>query len=260
MVLDEKGECNFCKSDRGPADSSEKKRMRKLWDICLYMKRPVAIAFSGGGDSAACLAYLVTEFGLQCVCVMADNGFIPQNVKERAFRLCRQLGTPLTIESFPLAEDLPGNLCDPCRFCMPRIYHVVCSVARRAGAAIIATGHLYSPAFENCKVGTTSLMKIAPLYIDAVKEEERTRLLEKAGWDNSLNFGNSTNCTLLGYTEYLYRKKWGYSPVLAEMSHEIRAGTLDRQNALAKLKRKERFKPEYSSAAEFLSRKGKMMI
>lgn len=234
--------------------------MIKLWENCRNAKQPIIVAFSGGNDSAACLAYLTTEFGLRCVCVMVDNGFIPDKVKERAIKFCDQLGIELCIKSFSLLDELPDSLCDPCHICIPKIVDLLAKVARHSRAIAIATGHLYGPAFEHHRVGSINLIRVAPLYIDTIDELGRKRILNRVGWENTISFGNSSNCALLGYVEFFYKKKWGYSPVLAELSHEVRAGTLSRASALAKLENPQSFLPEYEKIAELLHKKGKMKI
>lgn len=243
--LDSDNVCNFCRSERGTPTPQEQESVGRIWERRRRDGKPVVVAFSGGADSAACLIYLTRTIHLPCAGILVDNGFIPDVVKRRAKAQCERLGVELRVKSFSLLDLLPRRFSDPCRVCLPEVLARVYETAHELGSSTVATGHLYGPAVQFVTTARGGLFRVAPLYCDRVGETARERLLGEAGWDHDIAYGSSSNCLLLGYIEYHYRRRFGYSPAVAELSHEIRAGMISRPKAIAHLDRPVVYVPEY---------------
>lgn len=236
-----------------PAWSEERRRIKRLYQRCRGLGIPVVVAFSGGNDSASCLIHL-SKSAVPSVALLVDNGFISDPVIERAHSLCRRLDVPFFIESFSLLELVGRDVVSPCETCIAEVLARAGRFALARGAAAVATGHLYGPAFGTIEVGAGRILRFAPLLTSRMTERDRNALLESSKWPTLPRYGSSSNCVLLGYIEYHYFKRWGYSPAVGEISHELRAGTLDLSGAKAKLAHALVWCPEYANVERMLGK------
>ncbi len=246
VVLDGAGVCNHCSAAARASIDRARHHVDRLLRECRARGLPVVVGLSGGNDSAACLTYLVRSKGVLCIAVLVDNGFIPDGVKLRARALCERLGVELHLEAFDLLERLSTPAGSPCEQCMGEIIQRLVLVAARRHAGAIASGHLYGPGLMPAARGSLTVPRIAPLFADGLGEAARNALLAEVGWKDDIRYASSTNCTLLGFIDYEYSRRWGYSPAIGEIAHEVRAGTLDREQAIAHLCRPRVWQPEYA--------------
>lgn len=74
------------------------------------------------------------------------------------------------------------------------------------------------------------------LCLENITEGEIVKAIETLGWKRPGDVdGNSSNCRLNTFNNYVHQKKFGYSPYELELSHLIRKGLMTRGEALAKL-------------------------
>jgi hypothetical protein len=61
-------------------------------------------------------------------------------------------------------------------------------------------------------------------------------ILARAGWKASVVPGNSTNCVIPAFFERAYARRYGYHPAVADLSEQIRAGWLSKEEAKRRLR------------------------
>ena len=74
------------------------------------------------------------------------------------------------------------------------------------------------------------------LCLEQIQEDEIVDSIRPLGWRQPDDVdGCSSNCRLNVFNNYIHQLKFGYSPYELELSHMIRSGLLDRDQALQKL-------------------------
>ena len=103
--------------------------------------RRVAIAFSGGVDSAY-LLFMATKCGADVAAFYVKSQFQPQFEYEDACKLANDLGVKLyTIELDILqCENVVSNPDNRCYFCKRKIFEAIIQGAHEAGYTVIADG------------------------------------------------------------------------------------------------------------------------
>lgn len=98
LDLDEKGICRFCREAPPPeAARAERAALRAEMETTIAARRgarpyEAIVAYSGGKDSSYTLKLLVEEYGLRCLAVTVDNGFLGAGTLGNCKAVCGALG------------------------------------------------------------------------------------------------------------------------------------------------------------------------
>jgi len=164
-VLLRDGLCNFCRD--WPSAEALKERRERLAEsmrVAIENARGSAeydcvVAFSGGKDSSYTLMMLVREFGLNCLAVMVDNGFISDQAIDNGKTVTSALGVDLVTytPSFGFmkkmyVESLRNDAVHPksairrassiCNSCIGLINSYMMRTAASHGIPLIAGGYI----------------------------------------------------------------------------------------------------------------------
>jgi hypothetical protein len=166
ISFDERGLCKQCR-DAGPLEDIEIRRaaLRERLDAVLAHARGAGkgeyqciVAFSGGKDSSFTLKLLVEHYGLRCLAVTVDNGFL----SEQALVNCRLVVDALGVDhefhrpssafmNTLYKESIAGGLhvqsatqraSAICNSCIGLINTHMLKLALRLGAPVIGGGYL----------------------------------------------------------------------------------------------------------------------
>lgn len=84
--------------------------------------------------------------------------------------------------------------------------------------------------FEN------NISVINPMLAVILSEEEIIKEIQELGWKKTADTGqNSSNCLLNDLGIYVHLKQYGFHPYIFEISEQVRAGLMTRENALKKV-------------------------
>ncbi len=101
----------------------------------------VAIAFSGGADSAY-LLYAAGKSGAYVKAYYVKTPFQPQFELKDAMRLAEELGAELGVLELDILQDkqVASNTSDRCYYCKRRIFAAIMEAARKDGFALLLDG------------------------------------------------------------------------------------------------------------------------
>ena len=69
--------------------------------------------------------------------------------------------------------------------------------------------------------------------MENITEKEIIENILELGWEKPKDVdGCSSNCRINAFNNYVHIKKYGYSPYELELSHQVRNGLLEREEAL----------------------------
>ena len=153
--------------------------------------RKIAIAFSGGVDSAY-LLYAARKAGADVCAYYVKTEFQPQFELDDAMRLARELDAPLRILERDVLSipSISSNPPDRCYHCKRLIMDTIMKTAAEDGYAIIADGTNASDDASD-RPGTRALKELgirSPLRECSLTKDEIRRLSREAGlftWDKS---------------------------------------------------------------------------
>ena len=102
IKFNDQGVCNFCQASPNKTDlalirNKLKDQMKQTIQEASGVKNrsyDCVVAFSGGKDSSYTLSLLVEEYGLKCLAITIDNGF----VSEQALANCRTITSKLGVD------------------------------------------------------------------------------------------------------------------------------------------------------------------
>jgi hypothetical protein len=101
LVLDEHGVCQYCRAEPDPGQAAERRaHLRQGMEEAITRARQndaphqCIVAYSGGKDSTYTLLMLVRDYGLRCLAVTVDNGFL----SETAMDNCRCVSDALGVD------------------------------------------------------------------------------------------------------------------------------------------------------------------
>lgn len=103
ISFDAKGECNFCQNALPLADlDAHRATLRQEMEQAIEAARGRAaydcvVAFSGGKDSSYTLKLLVERYGLTCLAVTIDNGFMSEQARVNGATVTERLGVDLVV-------------------------------------------------------------------------------------------------------------------------------------------------------------------
>lgn len=99
LALDEHGICQYCRAEPDPGQAAERRaQSRQRMDEAIARARQndapyqCIIAYSGGKDSTFTLSMLVRDYGLRCLAVTVDNGFLSDTAIDNCRRVSDTLG------------------------------------------------------------------------------------------------------------------------------------------------------------------------
>lgn len=144
----------------------------------------VAIAFSGGADSAY-LLYVATTYGQEVKAYYVKSQFQPQFELDHARRLCKDLSIELCILSLDQLKDPMIRRNDPlrCYYCKKRIFSTILEAAVKDSYPILCDGTNADDREED-RPGFRALRELqvrSPLRECDITKEELRRLSKEAG-------------------------------------------------------------------------------
>lgn len=101
LTFDERGQCDFCRDAPPPEGlAAHRDALRgRIEEAIAAARRPegyeCVVAFSGGKDSSYTLKLLVERYGLRCLAVTVDNGFVSEQARENCLAVTAALGVDL---------------------------------------------------------------------------------------------------------------------------------------------------------------------
>ena len=154
--------------------------MNKLDQLaeCLRAHAPLAIAYSGGVDSAFLLAFAHKILGPKMLGVIADSPSLPRQALADALALAEKLGAPVRVLPTEEMED-PNYVSNPpnrCYFCKAELFRKMDELARAEKFAAIAYGENADDALQvrPGREAASEFAVIAPLkHVGLTKEEIR---------------------------------------------------------------------------------------
>lgn len=97
----EAGVCNFCRESTSATLARKKRELAVQIEQAIEAARgggdyDCIVAFSGGKDSSYTLKLLVERYGLNCLAIMVDNGFISPQAQQNCRTVTEALGVDFT--------------------------------------------------------------------------------------------------------------------------------------------------------------------
>lgn len=155
----------------------------------LRRKGSLAVAFSGGTDSAY-LLYAAVTAGAQVTAYCAVTAFQPAFEREGARRLCAALGVPLREVSVDVLaqRDVAENGTRRCYHCKKALFTALWEAARADGFATLCDGtNASDDALDRPGMAALSELDVrSPLRECGINKEEVRALSQRAGlftWD-----------------------------------------------------------------------------
>lgn len=114
ITFDAAGLCTYCQMALDPnALDRERHQLRGRMEAAIEQNRgkgeyDCIVAFSGGKDSSYTLMRLVQTYGLKCLAVTIDNGFIAEQARHNCHTVTEALGVDFTF--FRPAPDFMANM------------------------------------------------------------------------------------------------------------------------------------------------------
>lgn len=237
------GRCSFCTlwDERFSHVMLDAERQRFEDDA-----RPVIVLFSGGKDSAAALVR-TRRLGKRTHALLFDNGFVPSAVIEQARRTCEQLGVPLWVERggvdlAPALASLDVTGRTPCEACINAVWVHAVRRAQEIDAGYVVQGTNYYATWSLFPVGTRLLVDerlvIHLPFVTRQTSADTLALLRSVGFEPAALTGVSSNCRVPEQVQDRVADALGHVPELEDLSLEILAGHLSRDEALETLRRK----------------------
>ena len=111
ISFDSTGRCNFCKDD--PSVKDKFLELKNIMDIAIESRKSFGrydcvVAYSGGKDSTFTLKLLIETYGLKCLAVTIDNGFISEQAKKNCDAVTSMLGVDHFV--FKPSTDFMNNM------------------------------------------------------------------------------------------------------------------------------------------------------
>lgn len=241
------GRCNFCHDE-----SRLQRKSRSALALISrkqYNRAPISrcvVAFSGGQDSAKVLAYATRMLRATTTAVFFDNGFIPRQVRRNARRLTRQLGAKWVAIEEDMAAPFQryfhtGTGMLPCQICSRRCFQAIATVCRSEDCRHVLSGHwtpaLCVPLSEYTRATRDhSLTVISPLSFIRPHWDRLRNILTQADWTPMRLPGNTTNCMIQPAIELFCTSLHGYNPAVVDLSAQIRAGWITKDQAVRHLR------------------------
>ncbi|HEY2801136.1 MAG TPA: ATP-dependent sacrificial sulfur transferase LarE [Chthoniobacterales bacterium] len=123
-----------------PPESAEEK-LQSLREI-LQAHAPLAIAYSGGVDSAFLLAVAAETLGAGCLGVIADSPSLPRQALQDALQVAREIKARIEVVQTREMEDAnyASNPPNRCYFCKAELFATLDRLTRARGFRAIAYG------------------------------------------------------------------------------------------------------------------------
>ena len=114
----------------------------RLRDYLERFEGPVAVAFSGGVDSACLLDMAKRYCRFDAIAVLMDSSFLASDEKEHAIRLAASMNVDIEIVVWePLDNELiRANGLDRCYHCKYHMYSLLLDIMRDKGAGNVLDG------------------------------------------------------------------------------------------------------------------------
>lgn len=150
-----------------------------------FRKNPnIAIAFSGGADSAY-LLYMAATYGQKVTAYYVKSQFQPQFELEHAHRLCKELSIELQVLPLDQLSDPLIRQNDPmrCYYCKKRIFSAIREAACKDGYTLLCDGTNADDREED-RPGFCALRELeirSPLRECGITKSELRRLSKEVG-------------------------------------------------------------------------------
>jgi tRNA(Ile)-lysidine synthase TilS/MesJ len=186
------GLCNYCADASEAALRTRKQELAQAIAAAVEKNRGAGgeydciVAFSGGKDSSYTLRMLVRSYGLSCLAVLVDNGFVSPQAQEN----CRAVATALGVDflsyapSFefmrqmyvrsatgegvqsPAAIKRASSICNSC---ISLINSFMLKTAVRYGAKLVAGGYLGGQVPRDAAVMTMDVDSLKEVHASALR-------------------------------------------------------------------------------------------
>ena len=208
-------------------------------------KYDVLFAFSGGKDSVAALHFIVKKYGLNPLVFTVDHGFKSETVINNCINIVNLLKvdwllTKVTDEIKEKLRNITKNGDLPCLYCN-ELWKAdyFRNVVKLTGINVIFTGGdtLVNGNFEIPKSEWGVKSVGLPLAVQFLTEEEIYNVAYSVGWIDPKLKGWDTDCLAVGASLHKYRNQNNIYHVeeLKHLSHRIRHGVLEKEDARKKL-------------------------
>jgi len=203
--FDASGLCTICQAEPGPVESTRRRaKLRgELERVYREVRGPrdydCIVAYSGGKDSTYTLMTLQRRFGLRCLAVTIDNGF----VSERALANCRLVSDSLGIDhllfrpSFAFMRRMYVDSLEVgvhvsaaakrasaiCNSCIGLINNYVLKLALQMEVPIVAGGYLGGQVPKDA-----SLFEYRPAAMRRAREASQARYAARFGAEEAARF------------------------------------------------------------------------
>ncbi len=243
-------------------------------------KYDVLVPFSGGKDSSYTLWMMKNKYNMRCLAFNFDNGFLDDNALAFVKKAARKLGVDLITytpdrellnRAYRRALEATGEFCAACVVLMPT---AIFRAADTQGIRLIAAG--FSDILESPPPETSYMDRVC--FRDIMKAEFSMKELEwdfffpswkrmfgvkqinlpnYIPWDlphiyetlnRELDFGKSMkdvryDCLGTPHSSYLFRMRTGFGKYEYLYANMVRAGVIDRQEALRIVEEREPKEP-----------------
>ena len=152
---------------------------------CFFRENPkVAIAFSGGADSAY-LLYTAATYGKEVKAYYVKSQFQPKFELDHARKLCEELSVDLTVLNLDQLAEPNIRKNDPlrCYYCKKRIFSAILKSAEKDGFSILCDG-TNADDREDDRPGFRALKELeirSPLRECNITKSELRKLSKEAG-------------------------------------------------------------------------------
>lgn len=284
ISINENGICNKCLEYQ---EKFQEKYLKKQVDAFVSVAKndqSSIVAYSGGKDSTIALYLAKKTLGLDVTAYMLDNGFIPENVQNRARIICNFLEIPLiTIRDDIYKEFLTHYKFDSlnkkwsstsekdlCSICSKKIFSNLTKIVSKSQTKTVITGlNTY------VKIRRFRISAIGRIYYESNNERkfysvlalpyamrislgEQDKILGQIPWHEIKLEGYTSNCLIPGFTEKLFSEELAHSFDLPYLAKEKRSGYFNNNEQIfLNLKNKQTLKDDdHDKITEFFTKKG----
>jgi len=181
--FNDEGVCNFCLTEPEEFERDKITNQLQIDMECLFdeiklnnkNEYDVVVAFSGGKDSTYTLMKLTREYGLRCLAVTINNGFIPQQTLNNCHKVTEVLKTDFiwftpsfdfmrnmykaSVTGKPTSPSAIKRSSNICASCINLINNQMVKIALKSQVPVIAGGYIGGQVPKNAAIMNLSVTK-----------------------------------------------------------------------------------------------------
>lgn len=282
--INENGICNKCLEYQEKFQENFLKKQVEAFVSVAKNDQNSIVAYSGGKDSTIALYLAKKVLGLNVTAYMLDNGFIPEDVQNRAKIICNFLEIPLiTVQDDIYKEFLTHYKFDSqnkkwsstsekdlCSTCSKKIFNNLTKIISKSQTKTVITGlntYVKIRRFRISAIGRINYESdnerkfyshLALPYAMRISLSEQDKILGQIPWHEIKLDGYTSNCLIPGFTEKFFSEESDYSFDLPYLAKEKRSGYFNNSEQIfLNLKNKHTLKDEdHAKITEFFTKKG----